>query len=201
MLDDTQIAPRPPESSDSLMDALPDLIVQLRRDGSVVRQAGGRQLSEIREAPWPPAMSALVRQLTRRAIATRGTTEGVIANEGRRYEVRVTAQSPERAIGVIRGLSSNSADGTSSDASSELNDHMDRRRFWQRFTESVSMAALGERSIALAVIHLDGIAEISQIMDTNVSDQLISVAIRRLSIGRCIGKGKRELVCRADRRR
>ncbi len=181
MSEDTRVASHSSESSDSLIDALPDLIVQLRRDGSVVRYAGGRQLSEFREIQWPSAMSALLRQLTRRAIAARGTSEGVLANEGRRYEIRVTAQSPERAIGVIRGLSDNSADGTASDAAPAGADHMDRRKFWQRFTESVSMAALGERSIALAVIHLDGIADISQIMDTNVSDQLISVAIRRLS--------------------
>jgi predicted signal transduction protein with EAL and GGDEF domain len=171
-----------PESPDFLVDGLPDLIVELRRDGSVVRQAGGRLLNEVREAQWPAALSALVRQLTRRAIAARGTSEGIVAHAGRRYEIRITAQSPDRAIGVIRGLSSQAGEGPARDAASDADDHMDRRRFWQRLTESISMAALGERSIALAIIHLDGIAEISQIMDTNISDQLISVAIRRLSL-------------------
>ena len=161
------------QSPDSLIEALPDLVVQLGRDGSVTRQAGGRLLNEFGPAQWPPAMTALVRQLTRRAIASRGNADGVMADGGRRYEVRVTAQSPEQAIGVIRE--------TPPDAHVELDDPMDRRRFWQRFTESISMAVLGERPIALAVIHLDGIAEISQVMDTNVSDQLMSVAIRRLS--------------------
>jgi predicted signal transduction protein with EAL and GGDEF domain len=172
------------ESSDSLIDALPDLIVQLRRDGFVVRQAGGRLLSELRsgspgappsDTQWPPAMRALMGQLTRRAIAARGTAEGIIANAGRRYEIPVTAQSPDRAMGMIRALSGHSTHGDGAD-----DGHGDRRRFWQRLTESISMATLGERSMALAVIHLDGIAEISQIMDTNVSNQLIGAAIRRL---------------------
>jgi predicted signal transduction protein with EAL and GGDEF domain len=183
MQEDTKRASASNESSDSLIDALPDLLLQLRRDGSVIRQAGGRLLGEFRsETLWPTAMKALLRQLTRRAIAARGTADGIMANGDRRYEIRVTAQSPDRAICLIRGLSDNSADGTPLDTLAEVKDPMDRRRFWQRFTESISMAALRERSIALAVIHLDGIAEISQIMDTNVSDQLISVAIRRLSM-------------------
>jgi len=183
MLPDPRVAFPSTESSDSLIDALPDLIVQLRRDGSVMRQAGGRLLGEFRsETLWPPAMKALMRQLTRRAIAARGTADGILADGDRRYEIRVTAQSPDRAIGLIRALSDTTTEGTPSDTDAEVKDPMDRRRFWQRFTESISMAALGERSIALAVIHLDGIAEISQIMDTNVSDQLISVAIRRLSM-------------------
>jgi predicted signal transduction protein with EAL and GGDEF domain len=180
MLEDTRIASASLKSSDVLIDALPDLILELRRDGSVVRQAGGRLVSEFRNMQWPPSMSALFRQLTRRAISARATAEAIMTHEGRRYEIRVTAQSPDRAIGMVRMLSSNSTDGTPSD--SEREDHMDRRRFWQRFTESMSMAALGERPIALAVIHLDGISEISQIMDTNVSNQLISVAIRRLTM-------------------
>jgi predicted signal transduction protein with EAL and GGDEF domain len=155
------------------IDALPDLIVQLGRDGSVLRLAGGRLLPEFHTAAkWPAAFRVLVRQLTRRALASRGTAEGNAIHSGRHYEVRVTAHSPNAAVGMIRALPSGSTDGE---------DRMDRRKFWQRLTESVSMATLSERSIALAVIRLDGIAEISKIMDSNVSDQLIGAALRRLA--------------------
>jgi predicted signal transduction protein with EAL and GGDEF domain len=178
--DRTAIAVHHARSMDTLIEALPDLIVQLRRDGSVIRQGGGRELREfspdgtvagLSEMNWPSAMIALLKQLTRRAMAARGTTEGSVTIADRRYEVRVTAQSPEIAIGMIRGLSS---------VAGKDEDRTDRRSFWQRLTESIATATLGERAVALALIHLDGIGEISQIMDTNVSDQLIGVALRRL---------------------
>jgi predicted signal transduction protein with EAL and GGDEF domain len=158
---------------------LPDLIVELRRDGSVIRQAGGPLPGTLRpETQCLPAMTDVLRQLTRRAIAARGTVEETMTSAGRCYEIRVTAHSPDRAVGMIRALA---LSDTLPHGEREGGGHWDRRRFWHRLTESISTASLGERSVALAVIHLDGIAEISQIMDTNASDQLIGTALDRLS--------------------
>ena len=41
---------------------------------------------------------------------------------------------------------------------------LDRRGFLKRFKESVAVAALREQQMAIAVIHVDGIADIGQII-------------------------------------
>ena len=58
---------------------------------------------------------------------------------------------------------------------------MDRREFWRRVTDTVSSASLSGRPIALAVIHVEGLADILAIMDANVCDRVIGIGIQRLS--------------------
>ena len=91
------------------------------------------------------------------------------------FEIRVTAQSPDRAIGMVRAVV-----GTGDSREGRADPHADRRVFWQRLTESISKAILGERSFALAIIHLDGIADISRLIESDVTDQLIGMALQRL---------------------
>ncbi len=57
---------------------------------------------------------------------------------------------------------------------------LDRRGFLRRCKESMAMAALRERPLAVAVIQLDGISDIAQIIATKVSEQIMSTAILRL---------------------
>src|SRR5207245_8991169 len=57
---------------------------------------------------------------------------------------------------------------------------LDRRGFLRRFKQSMSVAALREMPLAVAVIHVDGIADIAQIIATRVSEQIMSAAILRL---------------------
>jgi predicted signal transduction protein with EAL and GGDEF domain len=57
---------------------------------------------------------------------------------------------------------------------------LDRRGFLQRFKESVALAALRETQMAIGVIHVDGIAEISQAIAADVAERAMSVAIMRL---------------------
>jgi diguanylate cyclase len=57
---------------------------------------------------------------------------------------------------------------------------LDRRGFLRRFKESVSLATLCEKPIAVAVIHIDGLTDIAQSIDAKVAEQLISTAILRL---------------------
>jgi predicted signal transduction protein with EAL and GGDEF domain len=62
--------------------------------------------------------------------------------------------------------------------------HQDRRNFLRRFQESLSMATLRERATAVAVIHIDGVADLSRIMDTQIADQVMSAAVARIIQGR-----------------
>src|ERR1700690_1974023 len=97
--------------SEPLMEGLPDLIVLVRREGTVMACGGGGGVGRLKHIDpdgqdlasiWPPAIAVLVRQLVRKAIATRAPAEARFDDEGRGFEVRVSAQGPERAICVIR---------------------------------------------------------------------------------------------------
>ena len=159
--------------SDAWLEGIPDLVLQLSRDGSVIKQTGGRLCSLPSELP--ASWRTLLRQLTRRAVANRGTALELATHGERQFEIRVTAQSPDRAIGMVRTLS-----GGSGSRDEPPDPHAQRRQFWQRLTESISKAILGERSFALAIIHLDGLADISQLIESDVADQLIALALQRL---------------------
>jgi predicted signal transduction protein with EAL and GGDEF domain len=58
---------------------------------------------------------------------------------------------------------------------------LDRRGFLRRFKESLSVAVLREKSIAVAVIYLDGLLDVAQIITGRVAEQIMSSAIGRLS--------------------
>jgi predicted signal transduction protein with EAL and GGDEF domain len=176
-------------TSDSLIRALPDLVICVRRDGVVLALNAGEAVGELRPAAqsvgrnaadiWPGAVGELFKQLTRKAIATRSTSEARFEEHGLHYEIRASAQGPDRAICVIRpagSILSESIEGTGE----RLAPQIDRRGFLRRFRESVSMAALRETPLAVAIVHLEGIADIAQAIASKVSEQIMTAAILRL---------------------
>jgi EAL domain-containing protein (putative c-di-GMP-specific phosphodiesterase class I)/GGDEF domain-containing protein len=178
-------------SVDSLIQALPDLVVGVRRDGVILAVSGGSAVADLKppvgsigkhvSAVWSPAIGQLLTQLTRKAIATRTTTEAQFQDGGRHYEVRASAQGPDRAICVLRTPSTDSQIDPSEDTVERLGPQVDRRGFLRRFKESTSMAALREKPMAVAVIHLDGIPDIAQVIAHKVAEQIMTAAILRLS--------------------
>jgi predicted signal transduction protein with EAL and GGDEF domain len=175
---------------DSLLDTLPDLVVLLRRDGVVLEQSGGRTLVDLKlseqsvgesvEKVWPAAVAALLRRLTRKAIALRAPSEAVFEHGGRSYEARVSAQGPERAVCVIRPTLAHAAEDGLDGSGGRRRPELDRRGFMRRYRESIALAALRERPAALAVIHIDGVADIAQLIDAHVAEQVMTAAIIRL---------------------
>lgn len=174
--------------ADPLLEALPDLILLVRRDGTVIACGGGGGVGRMQgtdpagqrlESLWPAAAKTL-KQLIRKAISTRMPAEARFDDEGRNFEVRVTAQGPERAICVIRptlvAAQEDSLDATDERPRAQL----DRRGFLKRFKESVSEAALREKRMAIAVIHVDGIVDIGQAIAGEIAERVMSMAIMRL---------------------
>ena len=95
--------------SPELIDALPDLVLVVKRDGTPVAHAGGRAVPELGSASadgfvpaWSETTAALVRRLVRHAIADRAPVEARFRERDEQYEVRVTPQGPDRAICVVR---------------------------------------------------------------------------------------------------
>ena len=174
---------------DELIEALPDLVLLLGRDGILLAHGGGRAMPGLKPRPnglgkgldvtWPERIVTLIKQLTRKAIAQRDTMITRFSSCGVEYTAQVSPQGPERVLCVIRLLGAAAAnDLPETDACSPP--ELDRRGFLQRFKESLSWATLREKPLALAIIHVDGLADVAQVLASEISEQLMSAAIRRL---------------------
>ena len=181
-------------SKPDLIEALPDLVLLVKRDGTAVAHAGGRGVAELggcdatdreRFVPaWSESTAALVRQLTRNAIADRTAVEARFQERETRYDIRVTPQGPDRAMCVIRPvLGSEAGDAGVASTGEHQQLRLDRRGFLRRFKESISVAALRERPLAVAVVYVDEIADIAEIIATRVSEQIMTTALSRLPLG------------------
>ncbi|HMK86476.1 MAG TPA: EAL domain-containing protein [Steroidobacteraceae bacterium] len=175
--------------ADSLTDTLPDLVALIRRDGVILEHFGGRAVASLVPAPecagerleavWPEAVATAVKQAVRRAIAQRTAVDISLEHAQAHYELRAVAQGPDRAICVIRAALPTRA-GADAAGADELA-HFDRRGFLQRFHNSLSQAVIQEKPTALALIYLDGIADIARAVDAKISEQVLSGAVLRLA--------------------
>lgn len=177
-------------SSGDLIQATPDLLLLVKRDGIPVAYAGGGAVTELRGRPdsgtsgfvpsWSESTGALIRRLAQKAIADRAAVDARFEERGKQYEIRVHARGPDRALCVIRcaldGSDRDPLEATGEQRRSEL----DRRGFLRRFKESVALAALRERPLAVAVVYVDEIADIAQIVATKMSEQVMTTALSRL---------------------
>jgi len=178
-------------SSDSLIRALPDLVIGVRRDGVVLALNAGHGVGELKpdgesvgksvHEIWPEHVAELVKQLTRKAISTRTTAEAKFFDRGQEYEVRASPQGPDRAICIIRPSAPDNLADTVNASGEQLAPQIDRRGFLKRFKESTAMAALREKPLAVAVIHVEGLAEIAQAIAPKLSEQIMTAAVLRLA--------------------
>ncbi len=174
---------------DSLIQALPDLVVLVRRDGLVLAHGGGHAVPGLQPPPdaagkhleslWPEPLAGLLKQLARKAIAHRTSVDVPFKHDGRDYEARVSAQGPDRAVCIVRIAQGRSRED-GSDTGERPRPHLDRRGFLHRFRESLSLAALRETPLAVAVIDVDGIGDIAQVLAVTASEQVMSAALQRL---------------------
>lgn len=189
-----------PSNTSRLIDMPPDLVVLVRRDGVLLEHIGGQGRANLDltagsvgkrlDLIWPDAVAALVTQLIRRAIANRTSVEASFRDSGMTYRMGATAQAPDRAICVIRSTSV-AEDQRGTDATGEsAGQPLDRRGFLRRLKDGLSSAALRETPMAVACIHLDGIADVSRIIDTRLSEQIFAEALQRLkAVGDTAGGG------------
>ena len=174
-----------------LLDLLPDLVFLMRRDGTVVAHVGGQAVPDFRrdtldagdklEQIWSPGTAALIKRLLRRCIASRTPVETRFQEQGRSYEVRVSPQGPNRAIGVIRAALSESGRETETADDEPRWLGLDRRGFLRRLNDSLAMAALREMPVSVAVVHLEGISEIARTLGTRVSEEVMSIAMAKVA--------------------
>ena len=172
-----------------LIQALPDLVLLARRDGTVIECGGGFGPGGMKppanpegqsfDALWPGPGAQLLRQLTRKAIAARAPVETRFQDQGQGYELRVNAQGPDRVLCLIRPVLP-AADDPLEATSERMRPQLDRRGFLRRFKDSVAQALLSERRLSLALIQIDGIADIGRMLSTDIAEQIMNAAILRL---------------------
>jgi predicted signal transduction protein with EAL and GGDEF domain len=176
--------------AENLADALPDLVLLVRRDGKILSHAGGSGVPALARArpaagatldtALPDDAATAIRQSVRRAIAQRGSLDLTFTSAGTCYEMRVTAKGPDRAICAIRVAGAGNAGDGAVEVDDPAGPQLERRGFLRRFHDTLSQAAIQERAAAVAVIHVDGLADIARTVDAKVSEQVLSAAIRRL---------------------
>src|SRR5205085_941521 len=153
-------------SADALIEGLPDLVVLIRRDGLVLECGGGHGVPGLRrrldaagkriESLWPAPVAEFLKLLMRRSLALRTTAEARLEHDGIAYEARASARGPERALCIIRQASASSRDDSLEGSDERPRPQLDRRGFLRRCKESMAMAALRERPLALAGVAILG---------------------------------------------
>jgi EAL domain-containing protein (putative c-di-GMP-specific phosphodiesterase class I)/GGDEF domain-containing protein len=176
-------------TAESLSDALPDLVVLVRRDGIILGHFGGRGAAitptedptgQHLASVWPEPLAQGIQQAVRRAIALRTTLDVVLTVAEEVYEVRTVAQRADRALCVIRTRAAGNPSEDTAAAEELSRPQFDRRGFLRRFHDSLARAAIQETPAALALLHVDGISDIARVVDARIAEQVLSTAILRL---------------------
>jgi predicted signal transduction protein with EAL and GGDEF domain len=174
-------------SDDSLIEAMPDFVAFLGRDGVVLRHLGGRHLG-IRSADqplagrhpeelWDDETGQRIRQIVRRALATRGSESLSFSQQGRMFEARISAHGRDRVVCVIRESSPATVEGEREGVRSGA---VERRAFFTLLQSEIADATLRERRLALCMVHVDGINDIGDLIDHAIGQQVVDTLLARL---------------------
>src|SRR6185437_6103974 len=100
-----------PMSGTNLLEALPDLIVLLHRDGTLVRCHGGRGVAALQpaadgvgkpvEVSWPESVASLAKRLAAEVFASRKTAESAFEHGDHRYDMRMSIYGADTLLCVI----------------------------------------------------------------------------------------------------
>ncbi len=176
-----------------LLEALPDLILLLQRDGTILGSYGGRGLPELKpttdpvgrqmESAWPAPLANLIRQLVLEAITGRRMTGAVLQDGGREYDIRVTPHGSYCALCAIRAMLVQTRREVP-ERQENAQTQPERVRLLNRLNDSLSLAALRAIPVAVAVIHLGGVTDLGQIVCGELSEELMNSSVLRLSARR-----------------
>lgn len=179
-------------SDDSLIQAMPDVVAFVRPDGLITHHLGGRQVPFVRgsgslagrrlEDVLQAHVATLIARLVRRALTTRASCEAEFTVDGATYQARLSAQGPQRALCVIRHVAS-APSGERAPEAGATEGGSERRGFVRRFQQSVALATMSERPLAVCMILLDGLMDISRLIDFSVGDQILAEVLAQLPAG------------------
>jgi len=162
-----------------------ELRLTLNRSGKILSRGearlpelavAGLDVGTMLAALWPEPLVTRIAQLTSKAISLRGSSTDELAIGTDRYALRVTALGPDRVDCQIRALQS-----TKPDPSTLTLHSLQRRLFLRQLKGSIALAGLRERPLALAVIQVDGLVDIAQLLEPVIAGQLIGALLERIA--------------------
>lgn len=177
---------------ESLIEAVPDLVAFVSRDGTILDHLGGRRLGSPGaagaltgsrlEAVWSESLAKLARQMIRGVFATREAAEAQFREGQHTLEIRVRPHDRRRALLLIRDVANAQPAGlrTGADARAVELRRTERRGFLKRFLLSIADASLREQPLAVCMIHLGGVDAISQALGFSVAEKVCTLALERL---------------------
>jgi len=178
-------------SDGDFLQQLPELILLVRRDGTLLRVEGGRGVPALRalgsweegnfRPAWPEPVAVLIAQLARRAIADRGRSVAHFDIGGEPFEIRAAALGQDRCACTILPATAAAqvTDRRAGESAAPLREP-DRRGFLRRLKEALSSARLREQPLAVAVIQIDDITELGRVIAPLVSEQIVGGALRNV---------------------
>jgi diguanylate cyclase len=175
---------------DSIVRALPELVAFMRRDGMIIKELGGRQLSlpgcgqlagKNFTHIWPDDVAALLSRMISRALRTRSSSDEQFALGARRYDVRIMPHGPDRVLCVVRDAAAISAPVDRESAPGGTGNRFSPRAMLGRLEESIVAARLKEQSLATCMFHLQGLKELGRVLDYGIVDQVSESHLQNLS--------------------
>ncbi len=175
-------------TDDSLIQALPELIAFVGRDGTVLRHLGGRALgfgidghlagSRLTDI-WPEEVAAVIHQMIRRSLRDRGTSDAEFRIGERGFEVRIAAHGRDRVLCIVR--EARKTNPNDQDFVRENNPvAIERRALFTRLNQSIAETQLREQPLAILLIHMQGILELGRILDFGIVDQVAATQLDRI---------------------
>lgn len=179
-------------SQTSVIKALPDIVLVVRRDGRILDSLGGRTFS-LDLAPdnivgsdvtdvLPEVVERTLTPLIGRVLRSREAVTREAADSTDRYELRLTPHGRERVLVVLRDMGR--SDGTSSGQLLQpdrlVPQLAGREQFVRALDAFVDEAKLAERKLALVCIGFPDLADSLSTLDHNGSDSLLQMIGERL---------------------
>ncbi len=172
-------------SSDSFIQRMPDLVVVMRRDGTIVSWNGGEAVPPLRELiaageSWSEPTAKLIGRMARQCIARRAPVDVQLREAGCDCDARFTPQGPDKVVCTIRAALAKDTDNTADETSLMRRPGLERREFTRQLRDRISRAALRERPLAVAVLDVDGLEAISQSIGGRTADRVMGAAVQRV---------------------
>lgn len=179
--------------SDTFIQAVPDLTVMVRPDGTILSRLGGRELGKdcvggnaatanTLEQMWSLEVAQRLCQLVRHSLKGRTPLDRKFRHADRSYEVRLRPQGIDRVLMVFRRLPADD-DAVGATAESGRSQPIETRtQLMQRLQLAASEARLHERPLAVITVHLGGLTDIERAFDVTVTEQLVAAAALRLRV-------------------
>ncbi len=164
---------------------LPDLTLEVRRDGAISSWTGGDAVPALRQAlvrsgQFSAASTVLLTRLARQCIANRASIDVALREGEGDYEVRVLPRGPDRVMMTLRPALPKATDNTVDDTGMQRNPAIERRGFTRQLRDRLSRAALRERPLAVVMFQIEGSSALAQSIGARVAERVVAAALGRI---------------------